>query len=187
MSLLKMYFDYMNAPEKALGTLLEERSFSVACVGYFAATLSWVLFFNIGSGATAAALLVKMLVVFVAELTAGYFLASFCGLYLDFSKVESSPAKLFVLIGSAGFIKSLLIAFALISAAFPAARLVWLSPVALLLVFGLQLGYLTRSIKRVYNISYPRALGAWLFAFVPVIVAFGLLFVFIFWGLLLLF
>ena len=33
MSLLKMYFDYMNAPEKALGTLLEERSFSVACVG----------------------------------------------------------------------------------------------------------------------------------------------------------
>ena len=177
----------MNSPEKALHNLLEERSLTQACIGYFAATLSWVLFFNIGTGATAAALLLKMLIVFVAELTAGYFLASFCGLYLDFLKVESSPAKLFVLIGSAGFIKGLLIAFALISAAFPLARLVWLSPIALLLVFGLQLGYLTRGIKRVYNISYPRALGAWLFAFVPMLVAFGLLFLFVCWGLMLIF
>ena len=187
MNLLKAYFDYMNSPEKALHNLLEERSLTQACIGYFAATLSWVLFFNIGTGATAAALLLKMLIVFVAELTAGYFLASFCGLYLDFLKVESSPAKLFVLIGSAGFIKGLLIAFALISAAFPLARLVWLSPSALLLVFGLQLGYLTRGIKRVYNISYPRALGAWLFAFVPMLVAFGLLFLFVCWGLMLIF
>ena len=187
MHLLKAYFDYMNSPEKALRALLEERSFAQACAGYFAATLGWVLFFNIGSGATAAAILLKIIVVFIAELTAGYFLASFCGLYLDFLKVETSPAKLFVLIGSAGFIKGLLIAFALISAAFPSARLVWLSPLALLLVFGLQLGYLTRGIKRVYDVSYPRALGAWLFAFVPMLVALGLLFVFMCWGLMLLF
>ena len=187
MHLFKSYYDYMNNPEQAVHALLEERSLAQACVGYFAATLGWVLFFNIGDGLSVPALLFKLAVVYVAELTAGYFLAACCGLFLDFLKVETSPARLFVLIGSAGFIKGLLIAFALISAAFPAARLVILSPVALLLVLGLQLGYLTRGVKRAYDISYAKALGAWLFAFVPVFVSLGLMVLFVVWGLTLLF
>ena len=182
MHLFKSYFNYMQAPEEALQQLLEERSLTQACVGYLAAALSWVLFFNIGDGIFFPTLLLKIAIVLVAELTAGYFLASFCGLFLDFLKIETSPVKLFVLIGSAGFIKGLLIAFALISAAVPGAKLGLFAPLALLGIFGLQLGYLTRGVHRAYNVSYGKALGAWLMAFVPLAVALGLLGIFMVWG-----
>lgn len=187
MHLIRSYFDYMKTPEEALHQLLEERSVSQALVGYLAAALSWVLFFNIGDGVFFPVLLLKIVVMFVAEITFGYFLASFCGLFLDFLKVETSPVKLFVLVGSAGFIKGLLIAFALISAAFPFFHLGWFAPLALLVVLGLQLGYLTRGVKRTYEISYGQALGAWLFAFIPVGTALVLLGVFLLWGIGLLF
>ncbi len=187
MNLLKSYFKYMDDPSGAITQLAGERSLPRACMGYFAATLGWVLFFNIGDGISAAALLFKLLVVFIAELTAGYFIASLCGLFLDFKHIKSSPAGLFVLIGSAGFIKGLLIAFALISAAVPVAGLGALAPLALLLVLGLQLGYLTRSLMRLCGLNAAKALTAWLFAFVPVLVAVGLLGVFFVWGIALLF
>ena len=182
MNLFKAYFEYVNSPQEALQQLLEERSFSVACMGYLAAALGWVLFFNIGDGVSFPVLLLKILLVFCAEVTAGYVLASFCGLFLDFLKVKTSPAALFVLIGSAGFIKGLLIAFALISAAFPWAHLGWLAPLALLIVLGLQLGYLVRGLKRAYSVSYGKALGVWLFALVPLAAAFALLGIFLLWG-----
>ena len=106
---------------------------------------------------------------------------------MDFLNVKTSPAQLFVLVGSAGLIKGLLIAFALISAAFPWAHLGWLAPLALLLVFGLQLGYLTRGLKRTCETSYAQALGAWLFALVPLSGAIVLLGIFLIWGISLLF
>ena len=187
MHLFKSYFNYMQAPEEALQHLLEERSFTQACAGYLAAALGWVLFFNIGDGVFFPVLLFKIGLVFVAEITFGYFLASFCGLFLDFLKVDTSPVKLFVLIGSAGFIKGLLIAFALISAAFPFLHLGLLAPLALLIVLGLQLGYLTRGVHRAYQVSYGQALGAWLMAFVPVGIALILLGIFLVWGISLLF
>ena len=89
MHLLKSYFEYANQPEQALRTLLEERSVSQACVGYLMAALGWVLFFNIGDGVALPVLLLKVAVVFVAELAVGCFLASFCGLFLDFFRVET--------------------------------------------------------------------------------------------------
>ncbi len=181
MNLLKTYFLYIKDPHRAVQTLFERRSFAHACAGYFAATLGWVLFFNIGDGLSVPALVFKLLAVFAAELTAGYFIASLCGLYLDFSRIKASPAQLFCLIGSAGFIKGLLIAFALISAAVPAAKLYWLAPLALLLTFALQLGYLTRSLMRACHIGAGKALGGWLFGFVPVCAALALGGVFFIW------
>lgn len=187
MHILKAYYQYMNNPGAALETLFKERSFKAALWGYLAATLSWVLFFNIGSALSAPAFLFKLCILFAAELTAGYILASFCGLFLDFSSIKSSPAELFILIGSAGFIKTLLIAFALISAAVPVLQLRYLAPLVLLLVLGLQLGYLTRGLMRTYQVPAGKALTAWLFAFVPGAVALGLLGIFFIWGIVLLF
>ena len=186
MHLFQSYFHYMCEPEQALWILLEERSLTQACAGYFAAALAWVLFFNMGDGLTVPVFLLKLTLVFVAELVAGCFVAAFCGLFLDLFKVETSPVKLFVLVGSAGFIKGLLIAFALISMALPEARLGWLAPFGLLLVFGLQLGYLTRGVHRMYNAPYRKAAGAWILAFAPVAAAAVLLAVFAVWGLVLL-
>ncbi len=187
MHLFQSYFHYLREPEQALWILMEERSLAQACVGYLAAALGWVLFFNIGDGLSLSAFLFKLGLVFIAELVAGCFLASFCSFFLDFFHIEILPVKLFALIGSAGFIKGLLIAFALISAALPTAKLGWFAPVVLAGTLGLQLGYLTRGLHRVCNVSCKKALGAWILAFVPAAISAGLLVVFMVWGLVLLF
>ncbi len=187
MNLLKAYFRYMETPAQALQALLEERSFGQACAGYLAAALGWVLFFNIGAGLSVPALLLKLALVFAAEMTAGYLVAAVCGLFLDFSRVAASPAQLFCLIGSSGFIKGLLAALALISAAWPTAHLGILAPVAVMLVWALQLGYLTRGLKRVFGLTTGKALGAWLFALVPLAAVAVLTAVFAVWGISLLF
>lgn len=177
----------MKDPREAVQTLVRRRSFKTACAGYFAATLGWVLFFNIGDGLSVPALVFKLAAVFAAELTAGYFIAALCGLFLDFRRVQTSPAELFCLIGSAGFIKGLLIAGALVSAAAPAAKLYWFAPLWLFFTFALQLGYLTRALMRACNLKAFQALGAWLFGFVPVCAAGMLGAIFFFWGITLLF
>jgi len=177
----------MKDPREAVKTLVKRRSFKAACAGYFAATLGWVIFFNAGDGLSVPALVFKLAAVFAAELTAGYFIAALCGLFLDFRRVQTSPAELFCLVGSAGFIKGLLIAGAVVSAAVPAARLYWFAPFWLVLTFALQLGYLTRALMRAYDLKAFPALGAWLFGFVPVCAAGILGIVFFFWGITLLF
>lgn len=186
MTLLQSYFSYMQNPAQGVQDLLARRSFRQACLGYFAAALSWVLFFNIGDNLSVAALLFKLLVVFAAELTAGYFIAALCGLFLDLRRVKVSAAHLFVLVGSAGFIKGLLIAFALLSAALPQAHLGWLAPLAMLLVWALQLVYLVRGLKHAWNVNAAEALGGWLFGLVPVCAVFALLGIFFVWFLVLL-
>ena len=69
MNLMKDYFSYVEDPVPALKNFLAARSFGQACLGYFAAALAWVLFFNIGSGISCLALLVKLLILFAAEIT----------------------------------------------------------------------------------------------------------------------
>lgn len=187
MNLLKAYFHYMEDPAPALRAFVAEKAFSRACGGFAAAALSWVLFFNIGDGISAAALLAKWLILFVAEVTAGYFLAALCALYLDFSRVKSSPAETFCLLGAAGWINGLLIAMALISAAWPELRLGVLAPVGMLLMWGLKLGYLSRGLVRLYQVTPSKAVGAWLCTLVPLAAVAVLAGVFAFWMLALLF
>ena len=185
--LLKTYFLYMQDPEQGMQRLMQRRSFRQACLGYFVAALSWVLFFNIADQLSIAAFLFKLIMVFLAEVTAGYFIAALCGLFLDLRRVKVSSAQLFVLLGSAGFIKALLIAFALISAVVPQAHLGWLAPLALLFVFSLQLGYLVLGLKRTWNVNAAEAIGGWLFGFIPVVALLGLLGIFFIWAIVLLF
>lgn len=185
--LLQTYFTYMKDPAAGIQRLLARRSFRQACLGYFVAALSWVLFFNVGDQLGIATLFFKLFVMFLAELTAGYFIAALCGLFLDLRRVKVSAAQLFVLIGSAGFFKILLVAFVLISATFPALHLKFLAPFALLFVFILQLVYLVKGLKHAWNVGAGEALGGWLFGFIPVIALFGLAGVFFIWFLVLLF
>ena len=187
MNLIKTYFKYMEDPVEGMHQLMARRSFRQSCLGYFTATVSWVVFFNTGDDLSIPALILKLLLVFAAELTAGYFIAALCGLFLDLRRVKVSSAQLFVMIGSAGFIKSLLIAFALISATVPQAHLGWLAPLALMLVFALQLGYLVRGLKRTWNVGAAEAIGGWLFGFIPVCALLMLLGIFFIWFLVLLF
>lgn len=187
MNLLKAYYHFINDPFATLKALLERRAFKEALWGYFAAALSWVLFFNIGDALSVPAFLFKLAVLFVAELTVGYLVASICALFLDFSNIKNSPAELFILLGISNFVKALLIGFSLISAALPYAKLGFLAPLAILLVWGIQLGYLTNAVKQTYQTNVGKALTAWLFAFVPVVVICILLPVFFIWAITLLF
>lgn len=176
----------MKDPVAGMSMLMSGRSFRQACLGYFVATLGWVLFFNIGDDLSVPVLFVKLMIVFAAELTAGYFIAALCGLFLDLIRVKVSSAQLFVMIGSAGFIKSLLIAFALISAAVPQLHLVCLAPLALVGVLLLQLGYLVRGLKRTWGVDTLEAIGGWMFGLIPVGALFVLLGIFIMWAVVLL-
>ena len=184
--LLTTYFMYTQDSAAAVRRLLDRRSFRQACLGYFVATLGWVLFFNIGDGLSLPVLLIKLILVFAAELTAGYFIAALCGLFLDLRRVKVSSAQLFVPVGSAGFMKALLIAFALISAACPQAHSGWLAPIALLGVFFLQLIYLVRGLQYAWQVDAAEAIGGWLFGFIPVCAFVTLLGVFFIWFLVLL-
>jgi len=185
MKLFKTYYDYVDNPTRALEELFKNRSFQLALWGYFVAALSWVLFFNTGDGLSAPAFLFKLCILFAAELTVGYIAAAFCSLFLDLSQIKNSAAELFIMVGTSCFIKGMLIAFALISAAFPFAKLGYLCPVALLLVFGLQLGFLIRNVMRTYNAQVGRAFTAWFFAAVPFAAVFVLLGIFFIWGIVL--
>lgn len=177
----------MKNPADGIRRLLVRRSFRQACLGYFVAALSWVLFFNIGDHLSVTAVFFKLFFVFLAEVTAGYFIAALCGLFLDLRRVKVSAAQLFVLIGSAGLIKAILIAFALISATFTSLHLGLLSPLVLLFVLVLQLVYLVMGLRYAWNVGTAEALGGWLFGFIPVIALFGLVGIFGIWFLVLLF
>lgn len=185
--LLATYFVYAHNPAAGIKKLVQRRSFRQACVGYFVAALGWVVFFNTGDDLSLFTLGLKGLLVFAAEVTAGYFMAALCGLFLDLRRVKVSAAQLFVLLGSAGFIKALLIAFALIAAAWPQPSVRGVAPFWVLFVWVLQLVYLVRGLKRTWKVGTAEAVGAWLFGFVPVGVLFGLVGIFLVWGLILLF
>ncbi len=185
--LLDTYFLYVQDPAAGVRRLLDRRSFRQACLGYFAAAFSWVLFFNIGDHLSLFALFFKLLIVFTAEVTAGYFVAALCGLFLDLRRVKVSSAQLFVLAGSAGFLNTLLIACALICAAFTGAHLEVLMPLIVLGLLVLKLIYLVRGLQHAWNVNVGDAVGAWLFGLVPVCAAFSLVGIFFIWFLVVIF
>ncbi len=186
MRLLKNYFNYIKNPSATLPDLLKECSARHACLGYFMAAIGWVVFFNAGDGLSVGVLLLKLMLVFAAELTAGYFIASLAGLFLDFKKTPVSPTQLFVLVGSAGWLKGILIAGAIFSLMFPQWDLCLFAPLFLLVVLGLQLCYLTSSLRKIQPMSVGAAVSAWILGILPVGVLFALVGVFFVWGLVLL-
>lgn len=187
MRLLNSYLNYMQNPSGRWTDLFDRSSLGQACLGYFAAAMSWVIFFNLGDGLSIFALIFKLLFVFLAEVTVGYFIASLTGLYLNLRKKDVSASTLFVLLGSAGFIRMLLIAWALLCAMFVRAELSAFTSLVLLVVFVLQVIYLTRGLKQLTPMSTLGALAAWICGVLPGGVLFFLLFVFGIWGIALLF
>lgn len=187
MQLLQTFFDYMKNPDGKWYRLLPNRSFGAACIGYLVAALGWVVFFNVGDGLSVFSLSTKLFLVFVAEITVGYFIASLTGMLLSFQKVAVPSSDLFALLGSSGFIKMLLLIGALVSACFPQAHLGSFAFLWLLFVFGLQLFYLSQTLKQWGNISFGRAFLYWILWIFPGFVLFGLLGIFTLWGILLLF
>lgn len=185
MGLLNAYLSYMKEPLSGIREAFSSRHTGWGIFGYACAALCMVLYFNIGGGISPLALFAKFTVLFAAELLVGYVMASLAGLYLDFSSIKASPVQLFTLIGTAGFIKGLLVAFALMRAAVPVLSFlglfVWLG------VLICQLCYVLVNLKRLYEISYGRALTAVLAAFLVPAFGFLVLGAFFVWSLILTF
>lgn len=177
----------MENPDGNWYRLLPNRSFGAACIGYLVAAIAWVIFFNVGDGLNVFSLSLKLFFVFLAEITLGYFIASLTGMLLSFQKVAVPSSDLFALWGSSGFIKALLLVGALVSACFPQAHLGRLAFLWLLLVFGLQFFYLSKTLKEWGNVSFGLAFLYWVLGIFPGLILFGLLGVFMLWGIILLF
>lgn len=183
--LLQAYYLYMKDPREGLRHLFDCRAYSAGIAGYLLAALAAVCVFNTGASLGVFAFLFKTAVWFALELLLGLVMASCAALFLDFSGKKASPAELFILIGTAGFIKGLLIAACVIALACPA--LSFIVPLCVLLVLGLQLGYLLRNIGRIWQVSGWRACGAVFFCALPAVGGAVLAAIFMIWGLVLLF
>lgn len=186
MRLLTSYFNYMKNPSGRWEDMFDHSSVGQALFGYLTATLGWVILFNIGDGLSLFSLLAKLSIVFLAEVTVGYFMASLTGMFLSWNEKTVSSFHLFVLIGTAGFIKGLLIAWALICALLNT-HLGGYTSLVLFLVFLLQFFYLVRGLKQLTSLSTIGAVGAWFAGIVPVGILLFLLGIFGIWGLALLF
>ncbi len=183
--LLQAYYLYMRNPREGLQVLFSSRAYGAACAGYLLAALAAVCVFNAGDSLGFFSFLFKTAVWFGTELVLGLVMASCAALFLDFSGKKASPAELFILIGTAGFIKGLLIAASVVALACP--PLAFIVPLCVLVVLGLQLGYLLRNISRMWEVSGWRACGAVFFCALPAVGGAVLAGLFIIWGLVLLF
>lgn len=175
----------MKDPREGLELLFSSRAYGVGLLGYLTAALAAVCVFNAGAGLGVFAFLFKTLVWWAAELTIGLVMAACAALFLDFTGKKASPAQLFILIGTAGFIKGLIIAFSVIALAQPA--LSFLVVLGVLATLCLQLGYLLRNIMRVWKVNAWQACGAVFFCAVPALAGAMLSLVFFVWGLVVLF
>lgn len=167
--------------------LFDPSSIAQACGGYLVAALGWVIFFNVGDGLPVYSVLGKLFFVFLAEVTIGYFVAALAGMYLNFQKKGINSSHIFVLLGTAGFIKSLLIAWALLCAMFPQTHLGAYAVLVLLLIALLQAIYLVKGLKQMGPISTADALAAWIAGVLPWGILLFLVGVFGIWGIVLLF
>ena len=183
--LLQAYYLYMKDPRQGLRHLFAVRAYGAGFAGYLLAALAAVCIFNAGSALGVFAFLFKTAVWFAAEILLGLVMAACAALFLDFSGHKASPAELFILIGTAGFIKGLLIAASVIALAVPV--LSFIVPLCVLLVLGLQLGYLLRNISRLWNVGGWCACGAVFFCALPAVGSALLAGIFFIWGLVLLF
>jgi len=187
MKLLTSYFKYLQNPSSRWTDFFDSSCVTQACLGYFIAAVGWVIFFNLGDDLSLFALIFKLFFVFLAEVTAGYFIASLVGIYLSFKEKAAPASALFVLIGTAGFIKGLLIAWALLCAMFSGLHLSDCSALVLLGVFVLQIIYLVRGIKQIVPLTTASAMAAWLAGIIPGVLVAFLAGVFFIWGVALLF
>ncbi|MBO7237754.1 MAG: hypothetical protein J6U96_00485 [Elusimicrobiaceae bacterium] len=164
-TLVQAYFDYRHEPANVVRTLVRERQFGAAFLGYFVAALCWVCFFYIGDQLSAWGFVWRFLFFWLLELTIGYLWASISGLFLSFFSRENGAETLFISLGLSGFVQGLLLCFALWAAAFKP-----LEPLAPLMVsITSVLRFLSAVINtgRAGKVGLNKALAALCFALVP--------------------
>ena len=168
-TLWNAYFDYTKEPVETVHRLVQARCFQVAFAGYGVAALCWVCFFWLGKDLTAWGFLWRFIFFWLLEVSLGYVWAALSGLFLDFFSDGNGPSALFISLGMAGFVQSLMLCFALISAAAD-----WLAPLSTLvciLTLILRFSFAVLNAARAVRVGLGKALGALCFVLVPVAAA----------------
>jgi len=172
-TLVKAYFDYCKDPVGTVYTLVRERRFGAAVIGYFVAALCWVCFFWIGSGLSSWGFMWRLMFFWLLEITLGYLWAALSGLFLNFFSHENGSSAMFISLGLSGFVQGLLLCFALCAAKIP--ELAVLSALALSIVLVLRFTFAVVNTARAGQVGLSKALGALCFVLVPAAAAFCLM------------
>ena len=166
LALLNAYFAYDKNPKQAVCELVEKRHFGAALTGYAAAAVCWTVFFWIGESLSVWGLLWRFIFFWLLEVTMGYLWAALSGLFLNFFSDQNGSSALFVVLGLSGFCQGLVLAFALLTAAFS-----FLKPLAalvLVIVFLLRFAFVLINTSRVAGVGRAKAFCVLCFAFIPV-------------------
>ncbi|MDR1683852.1 MAG: hypothetical protein LBR90_00115 [Elusimicrobiota bacterium] len=140
-------------PSAQINKIMQERRLPLALLGYFTGALSVVMASSLAQGLLHGKSFFVFSVIFVLglNLCLGFFLASSAHLLLELTTGKGRAAGLFVLIGLSEFAKTLLVAFALIARALPAAEP--FGPLVTLLALLLQLFFILFLMQKAYGLG----------------------------------
>lgn len=164
---------------------MQERRVSLAMLGYIAGALSIMMMLSLEQTGTTGGLsfFFGCLFFLFFNVCVGFFFSSSAHLFLELTTGKGKAAGLFVLLGLSEATKTLLVAFAISAAAFPA--LLPFRALAVFLVFVLQAVFIVFIMQRAYGLSKISTFVALLVSFVPSIISLlsvGMLFIwFVFW------
>ena len=169
---IQAYFDYYNDPAEVVHSLVHERRFGAALLGYFVAALCWVCFFWMGDNLTFWGFVWRFLFFWLLEITLGYLWAALSGLFLNFISHENGSSALFISIGLSGFVQSILLCFSLWSAVFH--PLTVLTALVVMITLILRFSFAVLNTARAGQVGLGQALGAMFFVLIPAAAAFCL-------------
>jgi hypothetical protein len=161
---------FAQSPANALNDIIKKRDLWLALIGYGAGALSAAVMLALEDGGTSQLRLTAMVIFFLSlHASIGFFLASSSHLLLEITTAKGTAYGLFTLIGLSEFTKTLLVAYALIAAAFPFLGLVkaWV----ILFILGLQLYSILYMMQKVYGLSKIRTFFSMLLSFIPSIIS----------------
>ncbi|MDR0734758.1 MAG: hypothetical protein LBG16_03595 [Elusimicrobiota bacterium] len=184
MKFFNTVFNFALNPALEINKIMQERRLGLALLGYLAGALSLMMMLALeDGGATSEAFTAGAAGFLFFNLCAGFFFASSAHLFLEITTGKGRAAGLFVLIGLSEFTKTLLVAFALCSAAVP--QLAALRALVVIAVLILQLFVILFMMHHAYGLSKTGTFFALAASLIPSIVSLftlGVLFIgFIFW------
>ena len=164
-TLWNLYFSYGKNPAETVQSLVQNRRFSVAFLGYGVAALCWVCFFWMGSNLSIWGFIWRFAFFWLLEITLGYLWASLSGLFLNFLSEGNGSSSLFFALGLSGFVQGILLCFSVLREAAP-----WIGPLAALvfvITLFLRFFVVVLNTARAVQIGLGKAFGALCFALVP--------------------
>lgn len=163
-------FNFVLKPSPTINQIMQERNLKLALLGYCMGTFSIVLSYGLQKGIGLGGFIGAFLLILFISICISFFFSATAHLFLELTTARGRAAGLFVLIGLSEFVKTLLVAFALIALNFPS--LFAFKPLITFIVLLLQLFFVLYMMQHAYGLSKKMTFLALIISFVPPIVCF---------------